>query len=583
MAISVGQNLDVALRHLRLEHKSRLIWIDALCINQSSTDERNRQVALMGKIFQLAECVIVWLGPEADNSNEAIDLMQHLSQHIEMNWSDPSLSSSRSTSEPGWGDIRIELPYIAGELTSVCALLERPYFERTWIRQEVTLARYAVVLCGRKRISWTNFSLAVACLKLKPSKQGAIEKKRIAVWRKVIGMAYTVCGRLTGYYEFTNIRFTLRDAKCQDPRDQIYALLSLLWRNDRQLEVRPDYSQTGEQLYVTVAWRILSNQLRLELFESCELSSRVLDIPSWVPDWSSRVRSKRMEMKWSACGWISAQVSITEYGSICVSGVRVAQVAQVTDIDMNEYDYTYDDILHALRKCKPPPSILAVQEKTWNNTKEMYCRAFNGNNFADTYWPPKDTCPSIAETREDLELVWSSDASWDEFPDYRKARFSQYLRHCHSMIVGRSFFRATNGCLGFAPIGTRKDDVLCVLLGCEYPVVLRLVPDSGSVPTWQLLGVCYASGLMDGEAIYGNKLPRHYQSIRRPEEWIFLINGRDFALHDLETGDFKTDPAEILTEMGIKVESYQRNPHLLKVLPETLRAAGVALEDFVLV
>jgi hypothetical protein len=59
-----------------------------------------------------------------------------------------------------------------------------------------------------------------------------------------------------------------------------------------------------------------------------------------------------------------------------------------------------------------------------------------------------------------------------------------------------------------------------------------------------------------------------------------LIDGRPCALYDPEQGTFRTDPAEILTEAGIKVEKYRRWPHILEVLPETLRAAGIPLVDF---
>lgn len=38
------------------------LWIDAICINQATTLEKNHQVSMMGMIYSQAECVIVWLG-----------------------------------------------------------------------------------------------------------------------------------------------------------------------------------------------------------------------------------------------------------------------------------------------------------------------------------------------------------------------------------------------------------------------------------------------------------------------------------------------------------------------------------------
>lgn len=45
---------------------SGLVWIDALCINQTDIDERSAQVRLMPQIYSNASCVIVWLGHVRD-------------------------------------------------------------------------------------------------------------------------------------------------------------------------------------------------------------------------------------------------------------------------------------------------------------------------------------------------------------------------------------------------------------------------------------------------------------------------------------------------------------------------------------
>jgi len=65
--IPITQNLHDALA--RLQHHrffDRPIWIDALCINQADVSEKNVQVPLMSRIYSMAECVIIWLGPDRD-------------------------------------------------------------------------------------------------------------------------------------------------------------------------------------------------------------------------------------------------------------------------------------------------------------------------------------------------------------------------------------------------------------------------------------------------------------------------------------------------------------------------------------
>ena len=60
--VTVGSELYDALRRLRLPSRARLIWIDALCINQQNVKERNMQVGNMREIYRKADHVLIWLG-----------------------------------------------------------------------------------------------------------------------------------------------------------------------------------------------------------------------------------------------------------------------------------------------------------------------------------------------------------------------------------------------------------------------------------------------------------------------------------------------------------------------------------------
>jgi hypothetical protein len=89
---------------------------------------------------------------------------------------------------------------------------------------------------------------------------------------------------------------------------------------------------------------------------------------------------------------------------------------------------------------------------------------------------------------------------------------------------------------------------------------------------------------MSGEAIYQGRHRAKFEAVwntGRPEQP--RINGWRTALYDNETKLKRIDPDGLLEEAGIKVERYTRSPHELVVLPKSLRAAGIAVEDFVLV
>jgi Heterokaryon incompatibility protein (HET) len=67
--LNVTLNCLAAMRQLRHVTEAQLLWIDSICIDQSSIDERNEQVALMGELYACAKQVIVWLG-EKDEATE---------------------------------------------------------------------------------------------------------------------------------------------------------------------------------------------------------------------------------------------------------------------------------------------------------------------------------------------------------------------------------------------------------------------------------------------------------------------------------------------------------------------------------
>ncbi|KAM5360093.1 hypothetical protein ACJZ2D_014004 [Fusarium nematophilum] len=70
--LSITVNLDRALRHLRLSNKRRILWADAVCIDQTDLVERARQVQYMRLVYKCAARVIVWLGEKQDWTETAV-------------------------------------------------------------------------------------------------------------------------------------------------------------------------------------------------------------------------------------------------------------------------------------------------------------------------------------------------------------------------------------------------------------------------------------------------------------------------------------------------------------------------------
>lgn len=111
--LPVGENLYAALSHLRDSSIERIIWVDAVCINQQDQKEKGKQVQSMAKIYSKASSVIVWLGEATLDSGQALE-------EIRMAAAGEEQRTKHSSNE-----------------SAIFGLLERPWFQRIWVRKQV--------------------------------------------------------------------------------------------------------------------------------------------------------------------------------------------------------------------------------------------------------------------------------------------------------------------------------------------------------------------------------------------------------------------------------------------------------------
>lgn len=62
--IPVTKNCWDALRRIRNLYNETIIWVDAICIDQTNMEEKEHQVALMRDIYLRADTVYIWLDDE---------------------------------------------------------------------------------------------------------------------------------------------------------------------------------------------------------------------------------------------------------------------------------------------------------------------------------------------------------------------------------------------------------------------------------------------------------------------------------------------------------------------------------------
>ncbi|QYS99735.1 HET domain-containing protein [Trichoderma simmonsii] len=138
--LPITANLYEVLLRLRDKMIERILWIDAICIDQASIEERGEQIQYMAEIYSKANRVIVWLGEAADNSDQAL-------KSIRMAADEEHQSSRNDTDHQ-----------------AILAILDRPWFRRIWVLQEVAAAQHIVMMCGSIRIDGYAFCLGLPSL-----------------------------------------------------------------------------------------------------------------------------------------------------------------------------------------------------------------------------------------------------------------------------------------------------------------------------------------------------------------------------------------------------------------------------------
>jgi ankyrin repeat protein len=229
--LDVTENLHSALQHLRSEDIDRVLWVDAICIDQGNERERGHQVQQMCKIYSQAEEVIVWLGQATEETNILMDSLQRLEEHS-------STQGHRHWDLAQWTTfwLLVRQDPDVEPCKGLDMLLGKPWFRRVWILQEIANAKKASVWCGAKSVRARTFALAPSLIGVKPE-------------RHCQAVLDIMPGRLredTWWYEsrdLYNLLLKFSESEASDPRDKVYALLGISSDACDTDSLRPDYEK----------------------------------------------------------------------------------------------------------------------------------------------------------------------------------------------------------------------------------------------------------------------------------------------------------------------------------------------------
>jgi hypothetical protein len=208
-----SRNLVTMLRDLRDPAASRVLWIDAICINQDDIPERNTQVFNMAQIFSNANCVVIWLSPSKGK--------------LPQEWAG-MLKSYQNYSKLDYGSASI-----------LIEVQEHRYWTRTWIIQEIILGRrvelqsaeYCIPLDLIIRLLRADYPTKIIRNNADGREPTLPERLHADRAKRTKDTAPTDLWDLLVRYSYS---------ECSDPRDKIFALLSL--NENAKQHIKVDYT-----------------------------------------------------------------------------------------------------------------------------------------------------------------------------------------------------------------------------------------------------------------------------------------------------------------------------------------------------
>jgi ankyrin repeat protein len=255
--LNITANLLQAMHHLRYRNRDRVLWIDAICIDQGNHAERGHQVRQMPAIYGNARQVVFWLGTATADTDLLFSYMRQFQKRMlevpcgdwtpedhrwQANWSTVRIPEyDRLDYEHGTRRHSHEISQHEASIRARCCsgmehLLSQSWFDRIWIVQEVANARRATVMCGWKSVSARIFAVVPTVLDM-----------TVTASRRVIFDIMPGPSRKHSWWIEERDLYTLlvkfRLSKASDGRDNIYALLGISSAAYSPSTLAPDYSK----------------------------------------------------------------------------------------------------------------------------------------------------------------------------------------------------------------------------------------------------------------------------------------------------------------------------------------------------
>jgi hypothetical protein len=524
--LSITKSLANALQALRDTKKKRILWADAICINQSDTTEKGHQVKNMGHIYEHARRVIIWLGKDTEGiARDCFGLIResvnYLERELEIYGETrkiPALDDSclLSRDKTKWKQLE--------KLSSL------EWFSRAWVVQEVGLAREGILVWGTEQTDIADFIAIVLYYH---------HVKAISSFTGDLNFAHIedsflgIQARYTNQQTWRGSKHVLRDQllrgsakpplfldillcatalKSSDKRDMVYAFIgSPLARNeDAQLLIEPDYDKDLDEVFFETTVALLKHPREAPwvlqyVFHTTEAEVEGKDYPSWALRWDrfqedciypnvtvawynaggeydsfhwELLKNKRLGVRgiiFDHLTWTSRLLSYTNF-QFDIKGWDV----DLLEVQNPILDHVYHELLSVVGR---------DSDRLADDFFLTLCRGWPGRN--------KPSTRMLSILKSDFEMYRQQARSVAISNNLTVSDWSgDVLRHFFK-LHNRRLALTRSGRLGIVPNLAKPGDKCWIVLGVPVPLIIRET-QSGH---YNLVGDSYVHGVMGGELI----------------------------------------------------------------------------------
>jgi hypothetical protein len=531
--LMITSNLASVLKRVRHQDRIRYLWMDAVCIDQGSPEEKSHQVRKMRQIYSSASRVLIWLGDE-DLSKDFTYTMEHLER----------------LQQEGFDRCKLNGLQINHRTRS---LFQCRWWKRVWTIQEGVVANeHTLVLWGSREISWAYIIDLVEYI----NSSLRAYRPRISWEHRASGFARVYREyHLSGTIPLEKLIYVSFGRNASDPRDMIYALLGLV-KQPSFTPLEPNYTQSTEWAFQRAIISVITARKDLEFLLNIVMarsSVNGVENPSWGYDFTKRTVALRRDVRdfLFRCYRVAPEGASTgrsflnvqhnaQASSIKITGTIVGSVVEAQMIHTDCYSKMAERTgktgvgFFAPFPCRHlnafVPWLLQtlqdftlVARRAWSKRfppEKVKAKTDRGDvwRIAAHGLGPDDLAlalggePQFPEVAVDGWEIVQRHSTLDAWRRILAQENSGSPENVESRIAKSSYrdivrmfssyeywqgclFTTMNGYVAYSIKEAQVGDLVCILFGCAMPLVLRPQDDE----TYKIIHSAYVGDIMNGE------------------------------------------------------------------------------------